>query len=546
MVLEKDTEQATSPGSATPPADAVSSDGSAGSGRPVKFMGAMGHSLTVMQTLFIVMPSFICFGYNQAGLGGLITMEDWAKTFPQIDTIHFTGKEKSAHSTLQGLVVATFVIGAVIGALSCSWSGDKFGRRNVIFVAGVASLVGIILEASSFSLAQLIVGRILVGFGVGQLSSIVPVWQSETAGASNRGRHVVIDGLFVCMGYMLESWINLGFFEFKTGPVTWRPPIAIAVVFSMVIISCIYLLPESPRWLVMKNKTEEARRVIAAFRAKPLDSIEVQTELQGIEYSLEEKTGHKVKLTDMLSMGEDKLLYRFGLCMLLQFYQQLSGTNLISVYATIIFQSNLGMSSESARALTGGALTWKFLASFIAFFTIDRLGRRAVFMISGGGMCACMVALAITTSMGSENKPAQIAAGVFIYLFNTFVPIGFLGANFLYCTEVAPIRLRMAMSSISTAHHWLWNFVIVMITPVALDTIGWQYYIVFATVGFCIPVTVYFFYPETMGRNLEEIDMMFKDSPSIWATVKFAKNRPIGMPTEFVQDKSKHATTHVE
>lgn len=546
MVLEKDTEQATSPETVTPPAEMANSDGSESTGRPVKFMGAMGHRLTVMQTLFIVMPSFICFGYNQAGLGGLITMEDWAKTFPQIDTIHFTGSEKSAHSTLQGFVVATFVIGAMIGALSCSWSGDKFGRRNVIFVAGVASLIGVILEASSFSLAQLIVGRILVGFGVGQLSSIVPVWQSETAGASNRGRHVVIDGLFICMGYTLESWINLGFFEFKTGPVTWRPPIAIAVVFSVVIIACIYLLPESPRWLVMKNRTEEARRVIAAFRAKPLDAIEVQTELQGIEYSLEEKTGHKVKLTDMLSMGEDKLLYRFGLCMLLQFYQQMSGTNLISVYATIIFQSNLGMSSENARALTGGALTWKFLSSFIAFFTIDRLGRRAVFIISGTGMCVCMICLAITTSMGSENQAAQIAAGVFIYLFNTFVPIGFLGANFLYCTEVAPIRLRMAMSSISTANHWLWNFVIVMITPVAIDTIGWQYYIVFAVIGFCIPVTVYFFYPETMGRNLEEIDMMFKDSPSIWATVKFAKNRPIGMPTEFVQDKSKHVSDHVE
>lgn len=87
------------------------------------------------------------------------------------------------------------------------------------------------------------------------------------------------------------------------------------------------------------------------------------------------------------------------------------GSNLISVYATVIFQTNLGMSSENARALTGGALTWKFLSSFIAFFTIDRLGRRAVFMISGAGMASCMVALAICTSFGAENKSAQIVAG---------------------------------------------------------------------------------------------------------------------------------------
>jgi MFS family permease len=128
----------------------------------------------------------------------------------------------------------------------------------------------------------------------------------------------------------------------------------------------------------------------------------------------------------------------------------------VSVYAPVLFQENLGLSAELSRILTGGALTWKFLASFIAFFTIDRLGRRAVFMISGVGMSSCMIALAISTSFPSDNRAAQITAGCFLYLYNTFVPIGFLGANFLYCTEIAPLRLRMAMSSVSTANHWLW------------------------------------------------------------------------------------------
>lgn len=90
------------------------------------------------------------------------------------------------------------------------------------------------------------------------------------------------------------------------------------------------------------------------------------------------------------------------------------------------------------------------------------------------------------------------------------------------------------------------NFVVVMITPVAIDTIGWKFYLVFACVGFCIPITVFFFYPETMGRNLEEIDLMFKDSPSIWGTVKFARTRPVAMPQEFIEDKSKHDAKHVE
>lgn len=323
MSLDKDPEaDGTSTSSPAPGSQEKGDDEE--SSRAVTYLGQNGRRLNILQTGLIVMPAFICFGYNQAGLGGLLTEEDWVKTFPQIDTVNFTGATKSIHSTLQGLVVATFVLGAMCGALSSAWSGDRFGRRNVIFFAGVCSLVGIILEASAFGLAQFIVGRVIVGFGVGQLSSIVPVWQSETSSAGNRGRHVVIDGLFICLGYTLESWIDLGFFEYKTGPITWRPPIAIGAFFSMIIIIFVYTLPESPRWLVMKNRIGEARQVISAFRAKPGDAVEVQAELAGIELSLEEKSGHKVKLSDILTNGEDKLLYRFSLCMLLQFFQQMS------------------------------------------------------------------------------------------------------------------------------------------------------------------------------------------------------------------------------
>ncbi|KAH6652494.1 general substrate transporter [Truncatella angustata] len=509
------------------------------------YFGLTGKALSSAQTAFIVAPAFILFGYNQAGVGGLLTEEDWVKTFPEIDTVNTKGALKSHNSTIQGVVVAVFVIGALFGALSCSWSGNAFGRRNVIFAGGVFTLIGSILEASSFGLAQFIVGRIILGAGVGQLSSIVPVWLSETSASKDRGRQVVLTGLFICLGYVLESWVDLGFFEFHHGSVTWRPPLAISIAFSLMLMGSIYFFPESPRWLVLKNRSEQAQSVIAALRGLPIDSMEVQAEVSGIEYSLEETAGTAVKFTDMLKMGEDKLLYRFLLCILLQFYQQMSGSNLVSVYAPILFQQNLGLSAELSRVLAGGALTWKFLSSFIAFFTIDRFGRRAVFMISGVGMSCCMIALAITTSFPKDNKSAQIAAGCFIYLYNTFVPIGFLGANFLYCTEVAPIRLRMAMSSVSTANHWLWNFVVAMVTPVAINTIGWQYYIVFAVIAACIPMSVYFFFPETMGRNLEEIDLMFKDSPSPWATVQFAKNRPAALPQEFAE-KSDTKSAHVE
>lgn len=190
------------------------------------------------------------------------------------------------------------------------------------------------------------------------------------------------------------------------------------------------------------------------------------------------------------------------------------------------------MSSDLSSILAACALTWKFLASFIAFFAIDRLGRRVVFMISGTGMAVCMASLAITTSFPPTNKSASIASAFFIFLFNGFYPIGFLGGNFLYSTEVAPVRLRVAMSSISTANHWLWNFVIVMVTPVAFDTIGYRYYIVYAILSACIPAMVFFFYPETTNRNLELLNHVFRDASSPWEIVSMARQLPQGEVTE--------------
>lgn len=184
------------------------------------------------------------------------------------------------------------------------------------------------------------------------------------------------------------------------------------------------------------------------------------------------------------------------------------------------------MSPEIARVLTGACLTWKFLSCFVAFFTIDRFGRRALFLFSGAGMASCMMSLAICTSFPDTNGGAMGAAAFFIFAFNFFVPIGFLGANFLYCTEVAPMRLRVPMASISTANHWLWNFVVVMITPVAVNTIGYRYFIVYAVISASIIPLVYFFYPETMGRSLEELEMLFAEAPSIRAIVKESKRKP--------------------
>ncbi|KAJ5683529.1 hexose carrier protein [Penicillium macrosclerotiorum] len=489
-----------------------------------------GRALRMAQVILVVAPAFIIFGYNQAGAGPLATLQSWVKVFPQIDTINTTGTEEATNSTRKGAVIASFQIGALIGALSCTFISEHLGRRKTIFIGSILTIAGEVLQVSAFSIIHFTVGRIILGMGVGQFSVAVPVWQSECSSAKNRGQHVILAGIFMCLGYALCNWIDFGFSNLpnsNTGQ--WRGPFALSLFPSLIIASSVFFLPESPRWLVRVNRVDEATTSLAAYKGKIPDDDAIRSEIAGIELSLEVTAQSKGALRQMFSKhDEERSLYRFCLCLVLQFFQQMCGGNLISVYASTIFEQNLNMSASLSKILASCALTWKFLCCFIAFFAIDRLGRRAVFMVSGTGMAICMAAMAVTTSFGSDNKSASVASAVFIFLFNLFYPIGFLGGNFLYCTEVAPVRLRIAMSSISTANHWLWNFVVVMVTPVALDTIGYRYYIMYAILSACIPVLVYFFYPETMNRNLELLNHVFRDASSPWEIVSMARSLPQG------------------
>lgn len=140
------------------------------------FLGLRGNALMTAQTLLVVLPAFVLFGYNQSNLGGLVSLSDWTDHFPQIDTKNYTGAVKSQHATIQGVVIATFTLGAMVGCLSCSYTADKFGRRMVIFAGALLSLIGMVLECSAFQLAQLVVGRTILGAGVGMLSGTVPTW----------------------------------------------------------------------------------------------------------------------------------------------------------------------------------------------------------------------------------------------------------------------------------------------------------------------------------------------------------------------------------
>ncbi|KFX96936.1 hypothetical protein O988_05101 [Pseudogymnoascus sp. VKM F-3808] len=520
------------------------------------YFGLRGSSLRRAIVYLVVCPAFITYGYNLSVTGGLLTLESFVETFPQLDTLNTKGAEQHHNSTMQGTVVALFTIGGIFGSLSCIYLGDLLGRRRVILIASAVTIIGALLMTTSFDLPQLIVARVILGLGTGAYLATVPVWQAEISKASKRGANVVTDGIFIGAGVALGLWVDFGFFFVKGSSVSWRFPLGFQIVPLLMALVFILFFPESPRWLVKKGRVEEARQILAALDDLDPGSESIKQEIRDIELSLSQCGTLSWKA--MLSMGEQRLFHRTVLAATGQIFQQMCGINLISMYATTIFEQYLGLSPRTfavavrhpvveGHAINGRAaaippnspgrhgtnfpanvrhqLDLHPLGGFLAYFTIDRLGRRVLMLWSAAGMSVCMAVLAGTTS-SVGNQTALVVAVIALYFFQFIYTVGYSGLTFLYATEVAPLQLRAAISAVSTAAVWTFNFLLAEITPVGFNTIGYRYYIIFAILNAAIVPSVYFFFPETNGRSLEEIDGIFQESKSIWDPPRIARNLP--------------------
>lgn len=159
-------------------------------------------------------------------------------------------------------------------------------------------------------------------------------------------------------------------------------------------------------------------------------------------------------------------------------FQQISGINLITYYAATIYQNEIGLSGFISRILAAANGTEYFLASWIAVFTIEKFGRRQLMLFGAAGQSFSMIILAIMDSIG--GKGPGVVAALFLFIFNSFFAVGWLGMTWLYPAEIVPLRIRAPANALSTSANWAFNFMVVMITPVAFTSIGYKTYIIFA------------------------------------------------------------------
>ncbi|KAJ9642183.1 hypothetical protein H2204_002552 [Knufia peltigerae] len=194
-------------------------------------------------------------------------------------------------------------------------------------------------------------------------------------------------------------------------------------------------------------------------------------------------------------------------------FLQLCGVNAISFYIGPTIELDLALSGRIASILGASVFTWQTLCSLIAVYTIDRLGRRKLMLFSAIGMGCCM-AIAAGTASYPDNCAAIIVAGICLFMFSFFFPIGFLGLPFLYSAEVAPVRARVLITAISTSTTWILNFMIAEVTPVGFSHIHARYFVIYACMNFGLILP--------RGRSLEEIDELFAAS-TVFNVVKNSK-----------------------
>ncbi|KAF4494146.1 sugar transporter [Fusarium agapanthi] len=489
------------------------------------FFGFRGRKLQMAQIWAVILPCYLLFGYNNSIAGGFLSLPSWVETFPALDTVHTKGAIKDHNSTLQGTVVAMYTLGCLFGCLSCIWLGDKLGRKKTIIFGALVNTIGAALQASSYSLPQLIVGRLVSGYGFGHITATAPNWQAECSGAAHRGAAVMLEGLFISLGLAIGGWTNLGM-SFHHGSVTFRFPMALSGVFSIIIMLTTPLLPESPRWLTKKGRVDPAREVLADLTDTEANSIEVREAIREIETSL--ALAGEAKLKDIFTNGPLRLLHRMCLACAAQCFQQMSGINALAFYQAKIFEDYLGQTPRVAKIIAASVFTWQTICSPIGVLTVDRFGRRKLMMVSSLGMGVCMAVVAGGSSQPGNTASVGVAAA-FIFLFSLFFPTGFLGLTFLYAAEISPLSHRVPITAMSTATAWLFNFVVAEITPIGLATLKYKYYIIYAAINICLTFpSVYFFFPETSGRHLEEVDAIFLDSSNIFETVSIARqSRPL-------------------
>ncbi|CAL5874185.1 uncharacterized protein PFLUO_LOCUS8473 [Penicillium psychrofluorescens] len=417
---------------------------------------------------------------------------------------------------MQGNLTSVYNLGCFVGALSTIWIGDRLGRPKTILIGSSIIAVGGLLQATSYSVPQMMAGRIVAGSGTGMNTATAGVWQAETSRMNSRGKLIVIQMANCIFGVVIANFLTLGF-AFAPGSVAWRFPLAFQIFWCM----CPFL-PDSPRLLIRKGRDQEGLEVLAALAGDGASSTskEVQSQYRIIKDVLEREQASTYKwYTILAGKGPAGLLRRIILGAWMLAMTQLSGINITSYYMTYVFENALHFTTLRSRILSAAGSIVYLVFSLLAYLIIERWGRRTVIIISSLGCAICWIMVAIMQALVVSDPAGSTAyntvAVVFFFVFWAAFGMGLLPVPWIYPTEINALEKRTVGAALAVCTNWILNYMVAEVTPLGIANLGWRFWVIWAVICASFIPIVYFFYPETANRSLEDIDKFFETKPGM-------------------------------
>ncbi|GAA5988498.1 hypothetical protein JCM10908_003589 [Rhodotorula pacifica] len=481
--------------------------------------------------MFAAFGGFL-FGYDTGYIAGVKAMPYFERHFGELGP---DGKYALTTAT-DSLITSILSAGTFCGAIASGYIGQWLGRRLGIGAYLLVFCAGVAMQTAATATPLFAVGRVLAGLGVGGVSCLVPIYQSETAPKKYRGGIVSAYQLFITIGLLIAA-IVVNATKSHNSASCYQIPIGIQFIWAAILGAGLFVLPESPRWLVVKGHDEKARRALARLFRLPVESPVVADELANIVASVQhEQALGSVTYAELLwKSNPQRLPLRVWTGIAFQALQQL----FIFYYGTTFFR-NSGIANPFLITIATNVVNVGM--TFPGMWAVDALGRRNTTIYGSCGMAVAQLVVAITGAVVSVNNQAgQKVLVAFTCIFIAHFAAIWGPFAWVITSEIMSNRARSKGVSLTTGSQWLLNFAIGYATPYLVDSgpgkAGLGSNVFFIWGGCCVIglVFAYFFVAETKGLSLEQIDLLYRNS-SVRNSPKYRRQ----ILAENLQDETKH------
>ncbi|KAK9323791.1 general substrate transporter [Lipomyces orientalis] len=494
-------------------------------------------------------------------LGGVLYGFDVSSMSGIVATPQYKDYYGNPLGATQGGITGAIAAGSLLGALCSSVLGDWLSRKVAIQLGTVTWCIGASLQAASNGVPMLIMGRIIAGYCIGVTSTLIPIYQSEIAPRKIRGRIVSIQHFAICLGILIMYFVQYGC-SFLDSQAVFRLPWALQTIPAILLFLGLFWLPRSPRWLASKDRWDEVLHVIAFLRTPDCN---ISDPLVLAEYKEIEEQIRIEREENSNSYGElfgKKMCKRVLLGMAAQGWSQLTGVNML-LYFIVYFLNSAGISNTLL------ASSFQYIIFIVAtvptMLWTDQWGRRTSLLI--GSLCVAFWMFVIAGLFARFGQPnpvpdqpytwiivghpaASRAIQASVYLASASFAMSWGPIEWMYPPEIVPLRIRAKAVSFSTATNWVTSFALSVALPPLLRTIRWRVFVIFGCLNVAAFIHVWFVFPETKQRTLEEMDEIFEHGEPVWRSFTGVRYKPSRLDTlakEIEQGKfGMHRRVHIE